>query len=600
MSSAFEVNLSALSMLALVVGLFLIYNTMTFSVVQRRPLFGILRSIGVTRREVFSIVVVEAFVIGVLGSATGILLGIILGQGAIKLVTRTINDLFFVLTVRGVQIPTLSLVKGFTLGVAAAVVTSAPPAWEAASVPPRLALSRSGLESKAGQAIIIAASLGLLLLISGIFILLIPTRNLVISFTGTFAVVIGAAMLTPLATRWLIRLSGPPLGRLWGSLGRMAPRSVINSLSRTSIAVAALMVAVSVTIGVSLMVGSFRSTVIIWLDQTLQGDIYISSPGISTTQTSVPIVEETLPIISNWDGVREIFTLRSVEVGSEYGQTHIAASSNPLVSTERIFQKTAIPPEEIPRAMTDGAILVSEPYANRVNIGGNLTSVALATDQGLIEFPVVAIYYDYSSTQGSVLMSLDTYRKYWNDNAITAVAAILEPGASPETIARQLRNRLANIQNLEIRPNSLLRSEVLDVFDRTFAITTALQLLATSVAFIGILSALLSLELERQRELGILRAIGLTSRQLWRLILLETGLLGSVAGILSMPTGYVLAVILIFIINRRSFGWTLQMQVLPEPFLQAFLIAISAALLAGIYPALRMSRTLASEAMRAE
>jgi putative ABC transport system permease protein len=115
-----------------------------------------------------------------------------------------------------------------------------------------------------------------------------------------------------------------------------------------------------------------------------------------------------------------------------------------------------------------------------------------------------------------------------------------------------------------------------------------------------VLSALLSLELERQRELGILRAIGLTARQLWGLVMLETGLLGSVAGLLALPTGYVLSYILIFIINKRSFGWTLQMEVLPEPFLQALALAVAAALLAGIYPAYRMGRMVAAEAMRYE
>ncbi len=146
----------------------------------------------------------------------------------------------------------------------------------------------------------------------------------------------------------------------------------------------------------------------------------------------------------------------------------------------------------------------------------------------------------------------------------------------------------------------MLREEVLVVFDRTFAITAALQLLATLVAFIGILSALLSLQLERQRELGILRSIGLTPSQLRRLILTETGLMGTVAGLLAMPTGFVLALILVYIINQRSFGWTLQMQVQPAPFLQALLLALIAALLAGIYPAWRMSRVVTAEALRSE
>ena len=151
-----------------------------------------------------------------------------------------------------------------------------------------------------------------------------------------------------------------------------------------------------------------------------------------------------------------------------------------------------------------------------------------------------------------------------------------------------------------IRPNRTLRQEALLVFDRTFTITAALQLLATVVAFIGILSALLSLQLERQRELGILRAVGLTTRQVWALVISETSLMGAVAGLLAMPTGFVLALILIYIINRRSFGWTLQLHIEPLIFLQAMLVALVAALLAGIYPAIRMSKITVSTALRSE
>jgi putative ABC transport system permease protein len=143
-----------------------------------------------------------------------------------------------------------------------------------------------------------------------------------------------------------------------------------------------------------------------------------------------------------------------------------------------------------------------------------------------------------------------------------------------------------------------LRADTLDVFDRTFAITGALQLMTTFVAFVGVLSAMMSLQLDKQRQLGILKAVGLTARQLWSLIALETGLMGSVAGLLAMPTGYVLALILIFIINRRSFGWTLQMQVAADPFIQAFFIAVLAALLAGLYPARRIVRRNTAEAIR--
>ncbi len=177
---------------------------------------------------------------------------------------------------------------------------------------------------------------------------------------------------------------------------------------------------------------------------------------------------------------------------------------------------------------------------------------------------------------------------------------VLEPGEDIDRTVDGLRGALTGVQDVIVRPNAVLRDEALAVFDRAFAITGALQLLAAVVAFIGVLAALLSLQLERARELGLLRAVGLTVGQLRGLVFLETGLMGTVAGLLAMPTGLALAVVLIFIINRRSFGWTMQLFADPKVFAQALALAVVAALLAGAYPALRLGRMAAAEALRGE
>jgi putative ABC transport system permease protein len=600
MTAAFRTNLTALSLLALVVGLFLIYNTMTFSVVQRRPLFGTLRCLGVTGREVFLLVLGEALLVGALGAFLGVILGVLLGQGAVRAVTQTINDLYFVLTVRGLAIPASSVLKGLALGVAATVLAAAPPAWEAATTPPRTALSRAGLESKAGRAIRSAALGSLALMAVGVVLLLLPAPGLTLSFAGAFALIVGIGMQTPLVTKLLMEGVTPLSGRLGGVLGRMAPRSVLGSLSRTAIAIAALMIAVSVTIGVSLMVSSFRYTVVAWLAETVQGDIYISPPSAVATANSAAIDPAAVQIVRAWPGVARVDTLRSATVDSPAGPVHLAAVDNPDLADERVFLAADGAPDEVWAAMQAGAVIVSEPYANRVGLPRRGGAVTLLTEQGERTFPVAGIYYDYASSQGTVMLALPLYRQLWEDTAISGLALRLTDGVDPDPVARALQDALAPVQALQVQPNQALRDEALVVFDRTFAITGALQLLATLVAFIGVLSALLSLMLDKQRELGILRAVGLTSRQLWGLVSLETGLMGAVAGLLAMPTGLALALILVYIINRRSFGWTLQLQLTPEPFVQALVVAVVAALLAGLYPAYRMTRMAAADAMRFE
>ena len=589
MTSAFRINLTALSLLALVVGIFLIYNAMTFSVVQRRHVFGILRSIGYTREQVFGMVLSEAALIGALGTGIGLGLGILLGQGSVQLVTQTINDLFFVVSVRGVQIPASSLLRGSLAGLFASLLAAAAPAWEAASVLPHIALSRAGLESKVESAVHWVARLGVLIALAGTLILAVPTRDLIISFGGTSAVVIGLAALTPLVTITLMRLLGQPLGRLFGLLGRLAPRNVIRSQSRTAVAVAALMIAVAVTIGVQVMISSFRTTVTIWMEQTMRGDVYISAQGLSVTRLDTPLDPQVVDLVQTYPLAETNVAIRVVTVESEQGPVELVATNMQRTMDSRLFLDAQGNPEQAWQRLKDGAILISEPLANRLGLS-TVGVLTLLTPLGWRTFPIAGIYADYASTRGTVRMNLDVYRRLWMDDHLNGLALFLSPTADVDAVIEDLRVRLAGFPNIQVNPNRALRQGALVVFDRTFAITSAMQFITTLVAFIGVLSSLLALQLEKARELGILRALGLSVAEMRRLTLWETGLLGASAGLLALPTGYILAWILIFIINRRSFGWTLQMQAEPAPFLQAFLLAVTAALLAALYPAWRLGR----------
>ncbi len=600
MTAAFRVNLSALSLLALVVGLFLIYNTMTFSVVQRRELFGTLRCLGVTRREIFALVCVEAAMVGVVGSGLGVGLGILMGQVTVGMVTQTINDLYFTTTVQAVGIQVESLIKGAGMGVLATLITAAVPAWEAASVPPRYALLRSGLESKSRRSTLWSALGGLGILVGALLLFLVPSANLFLGFSGTLLMVLGAALLCSSAVVGLLKLFALLTTRLFGLVGRLAPRNLLNSLSRTAVAVTALMVAVAVTIGVSIMIDSFRSTVVVWLEQTLQSDIYISAPVYTATTPSAAIDPRVIERLSAWPGVARVDTLRSTAVQSRQGQVNLAATQNPDIGMERQFMQLDGARSDVWGRMLAGAVLLSEPLANRLGITRTGEVLQLDTPGGWQDFTVIGIYYDYASSEGTLMMALPPYRRIWQDEAITAIGLRLTAGMNADELVKAMQDTLSGDQQLVIRANSTLRQDVLTVFDRTFAITVALRLLATVVAFIGVLSALFLLQLEKQREVGILRALGLTGEQMRRMIFLETGLMGLSAGLLAIPTGYALSLILIYVINRRSFGWTLQMQVDPHVLLQGVLVALAAALLAGIYPAIRLSRIPAAEAIRYE
>ncbi len=602
MTAAFRLNLTALSLLALVVGMFLIYNTVSFSVVQRRPVLGILRALGMTRRELFVMILTEAAFLGLVGTALGMGLGVVMGRGAVQAVTQTINDLFFVVAVRSADIPVLTLAKGALSGIGAAFLAALLPAFEATSVPPAGAIQRSNIESKARRTLPRLTAAGLILGLVGAA-MLIPEWNLVIAFGGLFAVILGAALVTPALTLLLMEGLHRLLSRRLGILTRMAPRNILRSLSRTSAAIAALMVAVSVIIGVGVMIVSFRLTVEQWLDEILQADIFISAPALGPNRNNAVLEPSLLaelrsfPAIAGYSTSREVEAAATLPDGTE-ATVQLAAVLQDLAGGDRRYRESVGDTEATWAAVEEGGVVVNETMANRfeLRLGDTLR---LLTDAGERSFPIVGITYDFD-VQPTLLMDDGNYRRYWNDDALSAVALFVEPGVDVDETVSALRRAFAGRAELLISSNRGVRRNALEVFDRTFAITVALRLLATLVAFVGILSTLMSLQLERAREIGVLRASGMTRRQLWGVTLLETGLLGTSAGLVAMPTGFILALILIYIINLRSFGWTLTMQLQVGEFAQAFLVALTAALLAGLYPAWRMSRTDPAEALRME
>jgi len=247
----------------------------------------------------------------------------------------------------------------------------------------------------------------------------------------------------------------------------------------------------------------------------------------------------------------------------------------------------------------EGAVIVSEPFAFRHRLPPTGGAVELLTDRGPRTFPVAGVFYDYATEHGLVLMARNVYERHWDDRGVSSLGVYVAPGRSVEQVTRDLRAALAGTA-LMVTPNRALRDRALAIFDRTFAVTQALRLLAGVVAFIGVWSALVALQVERTRELATLEVLGLTPGQMWALTMLETGFMGAVAGMLSLPLGWLLAAILVHVINVRSFGWTMRLLAEPTVFAQALAVSVAAAMLASVYPVLRLRRRSLAAALRSE
>ncbi len=597
MTEAFRINLTAMSLLAMLVGAFLVYNTMTFSVLQRRQAFAINRMVGVTGAQLFRHMLLEATILGLIGSVLGVLLGILLGQGLLVLVTQTISDLYVSVDVSKLLITPWQVIKGMGITLLAVLAATLAPALEAARVQPVHVYRTSQLEHTGQRMSRWLLLLGVVAMVFSPMLIAGSQRSLIIGFAALFLFIVGYSLIIPavlkVLLRWLQRLPAYSLYQ------RMTFRGVQASLSRTSLAIVALTVAVSATVGVSIMVGSFRASVADWLENTLQSDLYISATSGSSSRIAGTLDTSWLQRVQALPGIASISTGRNAQLEIE-GVSVPMLVLQPGPHSGRGFEYLQGDRDAIWQSfLQEEAILVSEPFAyhRRVQAGDSITVETGAA--GSITLKIAGVYRDYSASQGMVVMPRRVYEKYWVDRGITTIGLVLKKGTDVTALTEQLRRWAgASEQTVMVRSNKTIRDFSLRVFDRTFAITNVLRMLVVIVAFVGVFSALMALFLEKGREFSILRATGITPGQLRRLVLMQSALIGFLAGLLSLPLGWIMSDILIEVINQRSFGWTMQSYFFVSLPFQAVFLSVLAALLAGLYPTRRISRITLREGLR--
>jgi putative ABC transport system permease protein len=592
MSDAFMTNLMAMSLLALLVGVFLIYNSVAFAVLQRRDLIGVLRALGVTRLETYRLILIEAALIGVVGAVIGVLAGVWLGGKLLVLVARTVSDHYFAVHVTAVGISSFSVIKGLLAGIGATLVAAAVPAMEASSYQPRLAMTRSVIEQRAGRLLPLLGWAGLTMMLLSAVLLRVSGSNLVAGLCALFMLILGFAFCIPLFVRGVSALLEPVGGYLGGVAGRLAIGGVGKTLSRTGVAIVALSIAVSATIGVSIMVESFRGSVSDWLNTTLQSDVYVGVPRGSLDAQLIENIVET-------PGITAYSTSRRSWLETEGGRFRILAQEMAPGSYAGTRFRDGNPDVVWRQFDNEDAVLVSDAYAFRFDLSRG-DSIELNTARGPARFTVAAVYQSYDSNNGAVMVSRNLYDKYFDDPFIDSLGLYLDEGTSAATIIEKLRDLSEGRQALLMSSNARIRELSLGIFDRTFVITNVLYWLAVGVAIIGILGAMLALQLERAKEFGVLRAIGMTPGQTGLLVCVQTGFIGLLSGLASIPLGLVMAWVLLEVINRRAFGWQIDFMVTPSVLLMAMVLSVGAALVAGIYPAWSAARTQPAVAMRNE
>jgi putative ABC transport system permease protein len=602
MLRAFQYNLTALSFVALLVALYLIYNMIALSVVRRRVEIGTLRALGATPTLIALIFFLEAGIIGAIGSVLGIGLGYYFAQFSLDAISLTVNNLYAPSYVTEIDFQWQEMGPYFLLGVVLSFISALIPAWDAATTPPTSVMRRGSYDLKifrGNRKLNISA--GIIFILAGLCTQLPAIQQFpYFGFFSVFLIILGLSMLSPAALLWTRDHFHNFFKNKMGGEGLLACMNLSQNVGRNALAVSSLAIAFMMVISMTIMVHSFRQTVIVWIDQTLKADLFVRVAGGRDIDYQHTLPSDPVEKLKSISGIADIDQFRAMDISYNNLPVVLATGDFSVLSEfGNLVIKAGAPAGELDKHMVNSdRAIVSEAFSlkHKVSVGDLLN---LKTPNGPANFKITSIYFDYSRERGYIILDRTTFLKYYRDSQINSFVIYLNDKSRLNEVRKEVLNTL-NQHRLIIRSNTELKKQVLEVFDKTFAITYSLEIIAILVALLGLFNTLVSLILERKREIGILRFIGAFTNQIKRMVLIEAGILGLIGSAMGLMAGVVVSYILIFVINKQSFGWTIQIH-FPYFFI-ILLVAFSwgVSVLAGLYPARLAQQLNPKEAVRVE
>lgn len=558
MTEAFRLNLTILSLIAILVGAYLILQALDAAVVRRRNEMAILRSLGVGARTLFAICLGEAGLIGLLGSVAGIGVGYLLASGAVHLLTDTVNVLYFASSVQAIQLTPFDWFLGIALGFVFSLIAGLLPARDAMLTPPAQILSRG--DWSPGFDWLRKPWVGFFLLVLGSLCLMISPPVM----TGGSKMAIGGFLAAAFWIFGFALLSGQALVTLAvlvrrfakGPIARIAISRLADGSSRHRLAVAGLVVAVGMVTGMLQMVGSFRGTIVEWFDVRFQAELYVSERGVSGAGNLNGIAPDIVERLESTPELLYVDTVYVQTVDAPIGRTQLLGVDF-LKWRNEIKQIWLETPGSF--AVVEGSepALVSETFARRFGVlnGG---AVEIDTAVGARSVSPIGIFADYGNEFGSVVVDLATWRSWTLKNRPINTSLYLKPEADRQAVRDRLR---LEFPGLDIRNAQELRTLALGIFEQTFQVTTALNGIGLAVAMIGLLLGLFAIFEESIRSWQTLGYLGFPKRSLVLTAGIEGAGIAAAAWVSGTILGLVLGWLLIAVINVQSFGWSLIWQV---------------------------------------
>jgi putative ABC transport system permease protein len=592
---AYQLNLNALSLMASFVAVFIVYNSMLISVQQRSKSLAILRCLGASRLQLAATYFAEAMFYAIAGGILGVILGWLLSKGMVGLIATTINDLYTAVKPGPIPFDWAALPKGLLLSIASCLLGAAVPLYLASRVTPINTLRAPG--STSGRGPLYFAVCGLALLASSYGIYRLPTASPVIGFVMAMFIALGFALICPALARFACRSVETLAAKTQLLPLRMAAAGVRRSLGITGVAIAATMLAMAMNVGVRTMVSSFRGALSHWVEQRFAADIFVGPELLVNHKIDATLDPQVRAWVREQPEVARLteYRARNIDFG---GKSIMLTGTDPA----DLIDQHSLPMKEVASDRPyDPALdaLISEPLAGRMKLAVGDT-LAISTPAGPRQFHIHAIFFDFGSERGQIMLDRHIYAANWHDDGINSLHVRLKVNDHPDQLAARWNESLRTRFPVVVSSFGQVKVEIMKVFDRTFKVTEVLTWLAGGVAFCGLAGSLLSISLARQRDYSVLAAIGMSGHQAALWMLGQGMLIAWTSAFVAAIAGTALAYVLAYVIQYRSFGWSIPTQPMPRYWLDGLVLASISAIVAAIYPASRLRRTPPAGSLRQE
>jgi len=608
--SHFQKNINLISFVAVFVGMYLIYNAVSISVVQRKKEIGILRALGATRGQIIALFLAETVVMAMVGSGLGIGVGILFAKSAIGAVGQTVSELYMRTSISEIAISWPNLAMGFMIGIVASLAAALFPALASTRITPVSAIRStpygeeglfSGKRLKIAAASLVAIAAGLLMLHRS-FPQSMLFHTTAAIFAATISLLLGISLAMPAVLEVFLAFYRRTISPHLGAEGRLAGLNLQKNITRNAVAAAAIFYGIAVYVSSAGLIYSTKQSVLDWIDSYVRGDIIVTSghPIATTGSQNIPMPVEMWKEIEKVPGVLSADPFRKIYIdynGRRILLLTLDIDRRMLYSPLKVAQGTR---EDMVRLLPNqDTIAVNESLAAQEHLRPGDTMV-LPTPAGPIAFKVAVVNVDYSSDSGSLLMDLKTYQRHWKEHLADSFSIRVKSRDNVEAVRDEIVKRFGNEWQLFVLPAQEFKAVIQKVIDQGFAVNHAINIITMTIACLGIIVTLLASVLERTREIGILRSIGMLRSQVSRVVVLESMLLGIIGGALGCGAGVIIGWMSLEGFLKNDYGASMQYHVHYVSIFLAIVLSTLLAALAGLYPAKRAARTNIVEALSYE